>query len=191
MRWLCLYLLFCACTAQVDPVALRARLMPDQIAQLQVPMLFISAPRIKVAATLVKVRQRGPMQIWQTRDGAQITTRNGLVTVTHGLGFDLVGADLAGVTAALAGGPAHYTRRFGYLDSDMSTLVLTYRCRMEIGTSLLHGPGGQHVTSFVEICDGQNSFQNTYHRGADGTLWWSRQWVSVQTGALEVEVIRP
>lgn len=191
MRWLCLCLLLAACAAPVDPVALRARLTPAQVETLQVPLVFISAPRINVAATLVPVGRNGPVRVWQAGDGAQVAMRGGVVTATHGLGFDLVAADLDGVMAALAGGPAQYRRQFSYLDGDLGIMTLTYTCQLQKGPRTVHGPIEQPATPFHETCVGANTFRNIYHRGADGTLWWSRQWVSAAVGALEIEVIKP
>lgn len=188
MKWLCLLVLFCGCaTAPVDPAALRARLTPDQVANLTVPMVFISAPAINVAATLVQVRHSGPVRVWQARDGAQVAMRGGLVTATHGLGFDLVAADLSGINAALAGGPARYRRQFSYLDGDLEIVTLVYDCRIRISPDT----GALHVTRFRETCVGADTFENMYHRGADGTLWWSRQRVSARVGSLEIELIKP
>ena len=187
MRWIA-FLVLMACSPAVDPAALRAQLTPEQIARLQVPMLFVSAAQTGVAATLVPVRQVGPVRIWQARDGVQIITRDGFVTGTRGLGHDLMSADLVGLVAALNRGPARYTRQLSFLEGDLRTTVATFDCTItQIGTT------GQApaVTIWRETCNGRDSFENTYHRGADGTLWSSRQWVSAPFGTLEIETIRP
>lgn len=187
MRWLVL-LFVMACSPAMDPAALRAQLTPLQIARLQVPMIFVSADQTGVAATLVPVRQIGPVRIWQARDGVQVITRGGLVTGTRGLGHDLMSAEIAGLTAALAGGAPRYARQMSYLKGDLRTTIATYDCRIRrAGTT----PRTPVVTIWRETCDGPDRFENTYHRGADGTLWWSRQWISTRFGTLEIETIRP
>lgn len=187
MRWVA-FLVLMACSPAVNPSGLRAQLTPAQIAQLQVPMIFVSAPDSGVAATLVPVRQAGPMRIWQARDGVQIITRDGLVSGTRGLGHDLMSAELAGLMAALAGGPARYARQTSYLEGDLRTTIVTFDCTTRRAATTGQAPV---VTIWRETCVGPDSFENTYHRGADGTLWWSRQWVSAPFGALEIEAIRP
>ena len=75
-----------------------------------------------------------------------------------------------------------------YLEGDLRTTIVTYDCTItQMGTT----GKAPVVTIWRETCAGPDSFENTYHRGADGTLWWSRQWVSAPFGALEIETIRP
>ena len=187
MRWIA-FLILMACSPAVDPAALRAQLMPEQIARLQVPMIFVSAAQTGVAATLVPVRQVGSVRIWQARDGVQIITRDGFVTGTRGLGHDLMSADLGGLPAALAGGPERYARQMSYFEGDLQTVIIRYDCDIrQIGTT----DQPTVVTIWHETCNGRDTFDSIYHRGADGTLWWSRQWVSRSFGALEIETIRP
>ncbi|WP_296371950.1 YjbF family lipoprotein [Yoonia sp.] len=160
----------------------------DQIARLQVPMLFVSAPQIKTAATLIPVRQNGPVRIWQTRDGAQIATRDGLVVATHGLGFDLAASDLDGIAAAIAGGPGEYKRTLSHIMGDLRTSVQPYRCVLAPDRSKPQNPA---ITVLREDCRGPDPFRNLYHIDAKGRLFWSQQWVSPKVGHLEIEVIRP
>lgn len=191
MRWCLAFLVFAACAAPVDPAELRAQLTPAQITQLRVPMIFISASRINVAATLIPVRETGALRIWQARDGAQVAMRDGLITATHGMGHDLIAADLSGVAAALAGGPARYLRQLSHMQGDLRISVAAYRCRMSGRQTALQAPRGRPVRVFRENCEGPNRFENIYHIGPGGTVWWSRQWVSTHVGPLEIEMIKP
>ena len=185
MRWLCLVLVLSACGTPPDPAALRARLTPAQIAQLRVPMIFVTAPRTGLAATLIPVRQEGDLRVWQSRDGAQIITRDGQIIGTRGLGFDMMSGE---APVAMSGTGAAHTRRMTTLSGDLETSLSQFSCRITPTGRAAHPPNGQPVTIWVEDC---GAFINTYHRGRHGTLWWSRQWVSPELGALEIEVIRP
>ncbi|WP_439156181.1 YjbF family lipoprotein [Yoonia sp.] len=191
MRWLVALFVLAACAAPVDPAKLRAQLTPDQVQRLGVPLIFISAPRIDVAATLIPVRQNGGVRIWQARDGAQVAMRNGLITATHGMGHDLMAADLNGVASALAGGPSQYVRQFAHLEGDLHISIATYRCRMSDRHTAVQPHQGRPVRVFREDCQGPNNFENIYYIGPGGTVWWSRQWVSARVGALEIETVKP
>ncbi len=190
MRWLCLVFMLCSCATAPDPDVMRAMLTPEQVAQLRTPMIFVVAPTRRVAATLVPVGQNGGVRTWQTRDGVQIATQNGLVIASRGLGFDLMSADIGGTSAALRGGPLRYTRLVTYLSGDAQTIVVPQTCVMTAQGRQRHPANGIPVKVFVERCQTRDSFENTYHIGPDGTLWWSRQWVSAGVGALEIERIR-
>lgn len=182
MRWLWFIVTLAACGTPRDPAALRARLTPAQIAQLRVPMIFVTAPRAGLAATLIPVREEGDTRVWQSRDGAQIITREGLIIGTRGLGFDMMSGD-----APVGAGAAHM-RRMTRLSGDLDTRLSEFSCRVTPTGRAAHPPNGKPITIWTEDC---GAFTNAYHRDRDGTLWWSRQWVSPELGALEIEVIRP
>lgn len=182
-----------ACGPVNDPAALRAQLTPERVAPLQAPMIFAVLPETGVAAALVPAGQNGAVLSWQTRDEVQLSFADGVLVASRGLGHDLMSAEVDGTIAALRGGPDRYARRLGHLDGHWDVVPTRQSCEMTRQGDQVHRStsGPLAVRVFAETCDGATPIENRYHKGADGRLWWSRQWVSPEVGYVEIELIRP
>ncbi len=189
MRTLALLLVLSGCAAAIDPVDLRARLTDDYIARLAVPLILVQVPQRGLVATLVPTGQNGTVRSWRSRDAVQLSYDQGVLVATRGLGHDLMSADVAGTVAALRGRSGQYDRASSVVDGAFRTVVTHWTCAMSRHGGLSHDAptGPVAVTVFVETCTGPTTIENRYHVGADGVLWWSRQWASTEVGVLETE----
>lgn len=187
MRWFFATLTLAACTPQPDPAALRALFDADQVARLDVSVLFVTGA--DVATALVPVAQHGPVQTWQSRDDLQIAENAGVVLTTHGLGHDLIAADAAGMQAAFSGQATVYSRHWVHLDGKLQPVTRSAQCRMITGQTIAHQAPLEvvPVTVFVETCGADEPIINHYHIAGDGVMWWSHQWISAQIGMVELE----
>lgn len=186
MRRLIAIVLLAACAPAPDPAALRALFDAEQVAQLDVPMLLLSTDTI--ATPLIARAQRNGVQIWQSREGQQVSESAGVVIATRGLGHDLMAADTGGAPRA---GTAPYARHWIHLDGRLQLVRRDAPCQLVLqGTQRHQAPlETPLVRVFVETCSGADPITNTYHIGADGVVWWSRQWVSDQVGMITLERI--
>lgn len=189
MKWPFAALILAACAPQPDPAALRALFDAEHVARLDVPVVFLTGA--DTATALVPAAQVGSVQTWQSRDDIQISETAGLVIATHGLGHDLIAADVAGATAALKGRTAPYMRHWVHLDGQLQPVTRSAQCRLVPGQMLRHQAPSEvvPVTAVVETCGAENPIINQYHIAADGIIWWSRQWISERIGTIELERI--
>lgn len=180
-----------ACAPAPDPAAMRALLDAEQVARLDVPVVFLTSPQADLATTLIPIALSGPVRTWQSRDDIQVVDRAGILVATRGLGHDLMAADIAGLQAALSGGPAQYARTWVHVDGQLNRVHRSAHCRLTVqGRQTHHAPlQAVAVTVLAEVCGAGNPVTNTYHIADDGLMWWSRQWVSDQIGMVVSERI--
>lgn len=163
-----------AAPAPPDPATLRAAITPEVAASLPVPTLFA------VLGDSVSLPQRitvsNGVETWLTEDDITLSTRDGMVVATRGLGFDVMEADVELALAALRGGGARASRNFGWLDGEGRMLRRSFDC--------VYTRSGAGIT---ERCHAIGlSFENAYIlRG--GRIVASRQWLGPVLGAISLE----
>lgn len=157
---------------------LRARLTPELRAQIGVPILLIEFPKQKVAAAVLEVGRNGDVITWWAEDGVGLSTRNGLLISTRGLGFDLMSSDVSGPMALIKGrknGTAIRDHRF--LDGENQEVLLRFSCTYLSSKS--------HV---VESCEAKDlKIENHYWFDRSGDIWRSQQWAGEKNGYMVIE----
>ena len=149
-------------------------------------ILYVAVPGSGAEALLSPVAQNGGSITWLTSDEITLTTRNGLVVATRGLGDDLMSADISGVLPALADG-GRATRIHYRLDGDNRTREMRFVCEVRGDGEEVLEILGRRVTTIrlVESCAGAGeSFVNRYWLSPQGQLVQSRQWLTPGIGAV-------
>ena len=154
------------------------------------PLLLAVLPEKGVFASLIPLVRKGDTLTWVTADGVTLAFENGVLIGSRGLGDDLMGGDASGTANAIAGGPTHYVRRYGYLSGDNQWVTLNFQCevtaRQDETIVIVEHP--QATSRTDERCIGDDLVvENSYWAGSDGLVWRSRQWVGPEVGYMETE----
>ena len=149
-------------------------------------ILYVALPESGAQALLSPVAQNAGSITWLTSDEITLTTRNGLVVATRGLGDDLMSADISDVLPALADG-GRATRIHYRLDGDNRTVEMRFACEVRGGGDEMLEIVGRRVATIhlVETCQGAGeSFVNHYWLSLQGQLMQSRQWLTPGIGTV-------
>ena len=149
------------------------------------PLLYVAIPEIEAQATLSPVARNAGTVTWMTLDEVTVSTRDGLIVATRGLGHDLMSADLSQVRAALPEG-GRATRVHYRLEGENRTEALRFACTIRPeGREMLDIAGRRVATRRVsERCEGPSgSFTNRYWIDGAGRVAQSRQWLLPEIGA--------
>lgn len=145
-----------------------------------------TGPEITVTLTFRGIKfpmrvleKEGNLTTWVASDGAQMTTRDGIVISTRGFGDDLMSAQVPTV-AELTGGAATHKRVDFYLDGTDTMLRRDYDCTVSAGDG---GKGPAGTRHLVEKCQTDIGYiTNQYWIGNGGRIVQSAQWVSRGAG---------
>lgn len=145
-------------------------------------LMRLAAPAENAQGMMKLVARNGDVETWMSADRYTVSLQRGIVVATRGFGFDLMTGDAQVTLDALAmPRGAVYSRRMRYLTSDNHSTWLQAGCTMvfaEIDSGLRR---------FDETCRArQHSFTNRYWIDGSGRVLRSRQWVSAETGYLEI-----
>lgn len=135
--------------------------------------LYVSLPEQEWEGAFQPVVTRGDTILWQSGAQASITTRNGVIVATRGLGDDLMSADVSDLASAIRfGGRAEGYRENHYLDVDTQKQVRVFICDFSYDAGDL-----------IETCyaDGLE-IQNTYSSRTSTGFVRSRQWIGPVLG---------
>lgn len=149
-------------------------------------ILYAAVPAAGAEAILTPVAQNAGTVTWVTADEITLTTRNGLIVATRGLGDDLMSADVSAVFPALEdGGPS---RRVHYrLDGDNHTRAIRFFCDVEGEGEEVVEIAERRVPAIriAETCRGAGErFVNRYWVSREGRIVQSRQWLTPGIGAV-------
>lgn len=182
---------------QRGPVPQAPEITPEILAGVEFPLIRMRNLSVGSSATLAGIARRGtasaPVMVWRGAAEATFTTRNGLLIATRGTGDDLISADVRGVEAALRNGGGAYARSYVVLQGNTRGRTLSFDCQLQAaGAETLTLVGQRRdTTRFEESCSGaEGAFRNTYWRGAEGSLWQSRQWTGPEIGHLMIELLK-
>lgn len=166
-----------------------AGLTRAQVDALGVPLLRVTAIKLKTQALLGVYGTNGPVTTWSTTDKTSVALNGGIVVATRGLPGDLMSAAVPSL-AEIAAGAGVLARTHYYLGRNDQTEPVVFRCTLaDAGAEQITVVGLAYRTRHVtETCAaGPERFTNDYWIDARGTLRRSVQWISPQTGALEIE----
>ncbi len=161
---------------------LRARLTPESHAQIGLPALIVELPKRKLAAVVFENERNGAFTNWQALDGVGLTTRDGILVSTRGLGFDLMSTNTEGARASIIGrAKTDATRQQRYLDGEGQTVLIALKCSYSESAN-----GSQSLV--VEKCSGAGvPIQNKYWLNTRRDITKSVQWVSQRNGYMLLE----
>jgi hypothetical protein len=132
-------------------------------------LLTIKIPARNADATLVLVARNQGVETWQTVDNVTVSTQNGVIVATRGLGFDVMGSDVRQTLTALAGRQAgQYVVKRRYLTADNHSESVSATCTMSRSSQGLH----------IEDCQAAGvAFRNEYALDGSGRIARSKQWI--------------
>ena len=163
------------------------------------PLLALDIPSRGARATVTPAARNRGTVTWLSADGITVTTRDGLLIASRGLGYDLMSADVSGTLAALrSGGGAHARVHYALADSN-ARLARRYDCvTRPLGAEPVEIVGRVSAARLWEescalesaspddaAAAGEGRFVNRYWIGAGGAVLRSRQHLTPQIGAIE------
>lgn len=142
-------------------------------------------------AALTRASTRGRTTTWISPGKVSLALEDGVLVGTRGLGNDLMGADIAGVRAAITAGSGSATRVHSYLDSQDKITQITLSCAYtRVGpeqVTLTAGP--RTLTRTDELCTSARLvFTNNYWM-ADNRIVKSKQAISPAEGFMIAEAL--
>lgn len=166
-----------------------------------VPFATIS---IKTAASrpayVVAVADNGGYITYQDLGRRSVVLRGGLLTATHGLGYNLSAIkqqadDPVAVPTPLADWPAGVTRSYEFSRIDLDDFIIAVECRYtRVANEVIEIVELQFpVVRMHERCrNNRRQFTNTYWVDpATGFIWKSEQWIGPRQVLYTIEVLRP
>lgn len=165
------------------------------LAQTDLPLALAVVEKTKATAILANIETNGGYRTWGTSDRRTVTTANGLVTATRGLGNDVMSSTIGGVVPLITGRkPGTGTHILRFLDGENHTVEVTADCRVTRGgTKRVSGGEIRDVptTEMSEACTATDqSFTNSYFVDARGRVVQSRQWLGQANGYIVIQLLR-
>lgn len=151
-----------------------ARLTPEVREELgDIDLLVVTLEEPNLSSFLYEAEANGDVTTFFTLDGVSLSLRDGVLVATRGLGFDLMIAEVSGLSPLLETG-GQYTRTHRYLDGEDRLASFDFHCEVTPGPEVR------------ETCKGHGfSFENRYaHRERQGLFALSRQWIGPERGAI-------
>lgn len=168
--------------AETGPAAEPSR---ASIASFTEPLILGRVEQTGGLAFMVRTRDHGATEVWQSTDNVSITLIGGLLRATRGLGEDLMSSDVPALGAGAAFGREHF-----YFGGDARSRPYTFACtRSTKGTErivvLERAYSARHI---VESCQSDLAeFTNEYWVDGRGIMRKSRQWVSNGVGYVTLQ----
>ncbi|MDQ2090542.1 YjbF family lipoprotein [Marimonas arenosa] len=166
------------------------------LAQTDLPLALAVVEKRQATAILANIETNGAYRTWGTSDRRTVTTAQGLVTATRGLGNDIMSSSVSQVAALVTGRKAGTGRRvMRYLDGENHTVEIASDCRIARGGQKRVSSGTIQnvlVTEMSEICSmsGGKSFSNSYLVDGRGRVLASRQWLGEANGYIALQLLR-
>jgi len=145
-------------------------------------------------ALIQQIERNGAYVTWGSADRRSVTTRNGMITATRGLGQDLMSSSVSPSLALVSSrqsGSAQRVHR--YLDGENQTIELVTTCTISrAGTGrVVSGEINRPVTKMTESCVAQTTrFQNSYQVDSAGRILQSMQWIGPLNGSAVIQMLR-
>jgi len=169
-----------------------AALTPQLVAQIGQPLLAVTYLRLDATELYTRVGINRGVETWRSPSDRGLSIRSdGLLTSTRGFGFDLVSSDpeeTGRTLARRASGSADRVMLF--LDGEFRESPETHRCVLSAdGSDPILVVGRTYATTrFTETCEtGNGTYENRYWLDGAGTVRRSIQWVSPETGQVQID----
>ena len=142
-------------------------------------------------AALTRAQTRGFTTTWISPGKVTLALENDILVSSRGLGNDLMGADVAGVRAAISAGSGSATRVHSFLDGEDKINAITLVCEYtRVGpeeVALTSGP--RTLTRTDEVCKSDRLiFTNIYWTSGDKMVK-TRQAISPEEGFMLTEAL--
>lgn len=164
-----------------------------QLTQANTPLLRFGVLSRNSSAFLRLDVTRAGVKNWLSPEGISISTRDGLLIATRGLGGDLLASDVGETQAMIAAGNIGITTRFHtFISGADEAVTRTYVCELALhGTQTITISTQQIATRvLIENCQSlDQEFSNLYWVvGAENLIIQSQQWAGPTTQMLLMQV---
>lgn len=138
----------------------------------------------------------GRLLVWRTENDVSLTTRDGVLVATRGLGNDMISSDSRAIRASLAGrAPGQGARPQIYSALDNKPVEMDLVCEIaDLGRETIVIVERRHVTDrFRETCtlEGGTVVNDYWIDSRGSTVWRSRQWAGPWIGYVEIRQVTP
>ncbi|WP_415922315.1 YjbF family lipoprotein [Tateyamaria sp. SN6-1] len=168
---------------------------------LTVPSLEVTVPDRDGLAYLIPLVSRntaqlGPIDLWTTADGSQLSLRSGVILATRGVGDDVTSSDKSGSIGFVTSKRAGTWPMSLYIQTSAEGVVRhDFTCTgQNNGKRTLEIVELTYPVDFLtENCSGRNgqSFQNEYYVDTrDGTVWQTKQWAGEKIGYMNTRILK-
>ncbi len=161
------------------------------------PLAVVSFEKPQTAAVIRVVETNGAYRTWGSWGSSErrsVTTRNGLIVATRGLGNDLMSSDVDDTLNLVSRREAGHAKRVQrYLDGNHTIVAIEADCTIQKGgaTEVQMGAGKRAAVEMIESCNaGERSFRNTYKVASDGRILQSDQWLGEPFGQAVLQHLR-
>lgn len=161
------------------------------------PLAVVSFEKSQTTAVIRVVETNGAYRTWANWGSSErrsVTTRNGLIVATRGLGHDLMSSDVDDTLNLVSRREAGHAKRVQrYLDGNNTIVAIEADCTIQKGgaTEVQMGVGKRAAVEMIESCDaGDRSFRNIYKVASDGRILQSNQWLGEPFGQVVLQHLR-
>ncbi|WP_371155580.1 YjbF family lipoprotein [Jannaschia sp. 2305UL9-9] len=172
----------------------RQVLTPELLNGSSTPVLLVVLQEANTAFTMIPTAVNFGTEQWRDSGSGAFLRRNGILVGTRGLGFDLLTADVAGLSQALRqGGGEDVLRVNRVLNGQDQVVAMRYLCRViPVGRETLDFYGARHGTTiYDEVCEGSGApFVNRYWVDSSGTVRRALEQVTETFGQVEISLLR-
>lgn len=165
------------------------------IAQVPGPLSSLIMLRNNESAVLLYAGTNRGYERWATPSGQTVTVRDGVVTATRGLNFDLMSSAADGTMQLVRRrASGNVNRIYRYLNGEDKEVDYPARCSIAPqGAETVVLPTGARVatTKMRESCVAEERrIENTYWVAGSGEVVKSRQWISAEVGEMVIQKLR-
>ncbi|PRY23016.1 group 4 capsule polysaccharide lipoprotein GfcB/YjbF [Aliiruegeria haliotis] len=174
----------------------QAQSIQKAIASSKVPLKLAVLEETQRTAVLIRFAQNGPYTTWRTSSRQTVTTRNGIVTGTRGLGYDLMSSDLGTASSMITGRRSGQANRvYRHLSGENHEVPMLMRCSYSpSGSDTVQLPTGRSysATKMSERCENDDGLKirNTYWVTSGGAIPQSIQWISPEVGKVALQTLK-
>lgn len=176
-----------------QPVNTRALLNRQIIDSYGRPLIFVELPKTGVNSGMELQAINGSVARFGTPDGTALAYDRGILIRSHGLGFDLISADVSDLAAALRHGSSENALRVErHLGGDNKEITRSFVCTVhaEARETIEIFQRLHSVTRMAEVCQNVDTqITNTYWVGPSGQIWKSKVWIGPELGFVVTEVL--
>ncbi|MFD0982108.1 YjbF family lipoprotein [Tropicimonas aquimaris] len=176
--------------AGVSPQAIQGALR-----SVKEPLILAVLEESQRTALLAEFGRNGPYRTFRTSTQQTMTFRDGMLTGTRGLGYDLMSSDATAATAMIrARRSGEVNRVYRHLSGENHEVPTTMRCTIASeGADTVQVASGASfsATRMRETCRADDlTVRNTYWVTGSGDIVQSIQWISPQVGKVALQVLR-
>lgn len=175
-------------TGKAKPAA-AVQLTPELIAAAApVPLIALTVENDGRSTVLARMASNGGVDTFSTADKITVSTRDGIVVATRGLGYDLISAN-APSASHIARGQGQHRRSYQTLDGLDQIQNVIYNCALSATGSESVNVAGYSVPArrVSERCESDNALiENEYFVDGAGRIRVSRQSIGPAGGFLRI-----